>query len=229
MNCRKCGIDIPDGMELCENCLAEQNAVPEKKSKKAEKKQAKIEKKNMKKAKKKNRALRAIIGIFIALVLALAGCCAALIVPNYDWLTMVYDWYQAVEVCDADALIAMNADFMNAAIRDKYTIPEDKLNDVFTKYIDDILEEREDEYGENVDFSFVITDVDRYSDYEIEKLMETYAEDKLTEPYIEGVEITEWIGVDLDLRLSGDEKTDFVNATVNIYKVNGEWRFIINI
>lgn len=233
MTCKKCGTYIPDGVEFCEKCIAEQvtvAAVPEKKSKKEEKqikkeekKQAKIEKKKMKKANKKKHTFRNIVLVFVALIIAFGGCCAAMIVPNYDWLTVVYDYYQALEVCDAKALVEMNAGFINASIRDEYTIPEDKLDDVFAKKVDSMLEEMEDEYGKNIDFSFVITDVDRHNDFEIERLIESFEENEQTAPYIEGVVIEEWIGVDLDMRASGDEKTDYYNATINLYKINGAW------
>lgn len=144
-----------------------------------------------------------IISMIATCILFLAGFIAG----DDNAEDLVYTWVSSINANDAEMLCAVFPEI--------YVDGFNLIPDFATEYLDEYRHELEEEYGEDFHVSAEVLSVNKADDYENQLMSILYAE--------ADIEIEKSKFVEVQLTISGSQKSNTSNVTLNIIRIDGEW------
>ena len=103
-------------------------------------------------------------------------------------------------------------------MEDEYDMTAEDRFESYEDYVDDMIEELEEEYGRNVRISYKVKNKDKLSDKKLNNLKDYYkgydmAKKKLTKAY----------ELELEITIKGSDDKEVLDAEAIVYKYAGKW------
>ena len=108
---------------------------------------------------------------------------------------------------------------MSEYAKDESDIDEDEFVERIEEFADMLLENAEEEYGDNIKFTVTVTDSEKLDDNDLEDLFGDDYED-----IMEDNDITEAVLVEAEVEVKGDDDSDSDEAELYMVKENGQWK-----
>lgn len=144
-----------------------------------------------------------IIFIMIAMVLTLAGCGGSN-KENKDYEKPVHNYFEGMEKGDLNTYEKAFPSFVETYM------DEEKLDDLVTMY--------KDEYGEDFDISYNITNKKELNNDDFED-----AKSYIKEEYDQDVNISGGYELEVEATMKGSKDSDTIKTTMYVFKINDVW------
>ncbi len=152
--------------------------------------------------------------ICVALMLSLVLCLTACGGSGYK--SVVGNYVEAMNDCDAEKILeAMPKEYIDYL--EDQGMDKDDLIDELEYYLELMIEELEDEYGDDIKISYKITEDKKMDKDDLEDLQDEYDDMDLD------IEIKEARELEIELTIKGDDDKDDDDLDLVVIKVDGEW------
>ncbi len=232
MICKNCGSSISDTAEVCGNCGAVQNNVEKTTAYEGGEVATTIVYPSLAKPPKQKKSYKKIVRIIVSLVVVLGiiAFSLALIIPNITLITSVGKFKEFAETGDGTILYEeLMPPFFMEFLEDLIKESDQDFDDEYEAMLDSMEEsleetrnELEEELGTGIEYSFRVTDIDIGDEEDINDCIERY-EDMDMKKYIRGVEITDYVILNLDVTITGSEHEKNSNLAISMMKIDGKW------
>lgn len=210
--CGNCGTQLDDEAKVCGNCGMPYKAVS------TESSLSKITIPGVsstspeQKKKVQNIVKFLIIAIIAVLIISVIG---SVIVSSTGYRGTIKKMMNAYEEYDGEAMEAISSDFMIMLVEDDYNDPVEGI----TNLIYDTMDDFEQSVGDNIKFSYDITDTEEIAETTIKRAVATWEESNY-----EGDDIEKAVEVSLKVKIKGSDDVRNQRLTITLLKESDGWK-----